>query len=182
MHDFTKSVAERFLRYTTFDTMSDDRAVGTSRPTTKGQLDLLYALEKECQALSLTTTLGPEAVLKATLAATDPSIPTIAFMAHVDTASDVMGDGVKAIRHFPYDGKDIILPSSLVLRVEDNPDLLKYIGQEIITSDGTTLLGSDDKAGVAIIMEALAYLVAHKEIRHGIGLYGRWRRRRFYRM
>ena len=165
MIDFTESVAERFIGYTRFDTMSDDGKVGTVRPTTPGQLILLQQLEKELRELGLTTYLGEEQVVMGTLKG-NVEAPTIGFIAHVDTANDVMGNGVKAQR-MVYKGGDVLLSGGTVIRAEENPDLEMYLGQEIITSDGTTLLGSDDKAGVAEIMEAISYLVLHPEIKHG---------------
>ena len=165
MIDFKQTVAERFLRYTKFDTMSNPKNVGIARPTTDGQLVLLKALKAEAEALGLETYLGKEAVVKVLLKGNTPS-PTIGFMAHVDTADDVMGNQVKA-QKIIYKGGEVTLLNGLKLTVENNPELEKYIGTEIITSDGTTLLGSDDKAGVAIIFEAIVYLLKHPEIKHG---------------
>ena len=101
-----------------------------------------------------------------TLKGNAPDIPAIGFMAHVDTADDVCGNGVKA-RRFVYEGGDIALENGTVIRSAENPDLAGLIGHEIITSDGTTLLGADDKAGVSEIMESVKYLTEHPEIRHG---------------
>lgn len=166
MEDFRKSVAERFLRYTKFDTMSDASFAGKKRPTTDGQLVLLNTLKEELDELGLETYLGKEAVVMGVLKANKPNIPTIGFMAHVDTADDVDGNHVKA-RKFIYEGGDIILNGGTKIRKSENPDLESYIGKEIITSDGTTLLGADDKAGVSEIMEGVKYLVEHPEIEHG---------------
>jgi peptidase T len=165
MENFKKSVAERFLRYTAFDTMSNPALAGVKRPTSEGQIVLLKALVEEARELGLEAELGPDTVTRVVLKG-NTKAPVIGFMAHVDTADDVPGDGVKA-RLIHYEGGDITLPSGLVLSVADNPELEEYVGSDIITSDGTTLLGSDDKAGVAIIMEGLKYLVAHPEIKHG---------------
>lgn len=165
MEDFRNKLKERFIRYTEFDTMSNPENIGICRPTTEGQMILLKALEKEAEALGLETYLGDEAVVKVLLKGNTDS-PTIGFMAHVDTADDVMGNNVKA-RCIKVDGNDIRLNDDVVLRIKDNPDLNKYISTEIITSDGTTLLGSDDKAGIAIIFEALSHLISHPEIKHG---------------
>src|SRR6516162_1414023 len=95
--------------------------------------------------------------------------PTVAWIAHVDTSPETSGHGVKPIIHRDYDGRDIVLPgdSTKVLRVADNPDLAALKGKTVITTDGTTLLGGDDKAGVTVIMEAAAHLMAHPEIPHG---------------
>ncbi len=166
MLDFSKSVAERFLRYTQFDTMSDPEKAGICRPTTPGQVVLLEELKKELEELGLEVYFGKEYVVMGRLKANAENLPAIGFMAHVDTADDVMGNGVKA-RRFIYEGGDIQLENGVSIKASENPDLEMYKGSEIITSDGTTLLGADDKAGVAEIMEAVSYLVKHPEIRHG---------------
>lgn len=166
MKDFTKNITDRFIRYTTFDTMSDSEKVGQVRPTTPGQIELLKALVKELEAIGADTYFGKEMVVRGYLPATDESLPTIGFMAHVDTADDVNGNNVKAIKHI-VTKEDITLPTGLVIAHKDNPDLIKYLGEEVITSSGDSLLGSDDKAGVAVIMEALEYLVKHPEIKRG---------------
>jgi len=166
MLDFTKSVAERFLRYTEFDTMSDPEKAGIERPTTPGQKVLLEELKRELEELGLEVYYGKEYVVMARLKATAENLPTIGFLAHVDTADDVMGNNVKA-RRFVYEGGDIVLEGGTVIKAEENPDLELYKGSEIITSDGTTLLGADDKAGVAEIMDAVTYLVKHPEIKRG---------------
>ncbi len=165
MIDFTGAVSRRFIGYTEFDTMSDDGLVGKARPTTSGQTVLLEHLIKELEELGLETYFGEESVVMGRLCG-NVDAPAIGFMAHVDTANDVMGNGVKAIRHL-YRGGDIELSGGTVIRADENPDLAMYIGFEVITSDGTTLLGSDDKAGVAEIMEAISYLVSHPEVKHG---------------
>lgn len=164
MIDFKDALSNRFIRYTEFDTMSDPKKCGVERPTTPGQVVLLEHLKGELEALGLETYFGEEKVVKGTLKGNAEG-KTIGFMAHVDTADDVMGNNVKAIRWPNYDGSDIPL-KGLTISVEDNPSLKKYIGSEIITSDGTTLLGSDDKAGVAIIMEVVKYLVEHPDVKH----------------
>lgn len=164
MLDFRKDIVERFIRYTEYDTMSNGNLGGIKRPTTDGQIVLLKKLKEELDELGLETYLGEESVVMGTLKGNAEG-KTIGFMAHVDTADDVMGDGVKAKIWKNYDGKDIIL-DGVSLLVKDNPDLLKYVGSDIITSDGTTLLGSDDKAGIAIIMEVIKYLVEHPEVKH----------------
>lgn len=166
MIDFTKGVSARFLDYTTYDTMSDPSKAGIERPTTPGQVVLQKALIRQLEELGLEVTYGDESVVHGILRSNTPGAPAVGFMAHVDTADDVMGNGVKAICH-DYKGGDIALPGGPVIRTADNPDLEDYIGGTVITSDGTTLLGADDKAGVAIIMEAMAYLVAHPGLPHG---------------
>lgn len=166
MIDFKKSVAERFLRYTKFDTMSNPELCGERRPTTAGQDELLEELAGELRGLGLEVYFGAEHVVMGTLKGNVPSAPVIGFIAHVDTADDVPGNGVKA-RTVKYEGGDIQLEGGTVIKASEHEDLALYIGEDIITSDGTTLLGSDDKAGVAEIMEAVRYLVEHPEIKHG---------------
>ena len=164
MIKFNDSVRDRFIRYTTYDTMSDGNASGNRRPTTEGQEELLLVLKKELEELGLETYYGEEKVVMGVLNG-NTSGTTIGFMAHVDTADDCNGNGVKAKVWSNYDGGVIELEDGVVLDPEKDKDLLLYKGKEIITSDGTSLLGSDDKAGVAIIMEALKYLVEHPEVK-----------------
>ena len=164
MIKFNDSVRDRFIRYTTYDTMSDGNASGNRRPTTEGQEELLLVLKKELEKLGLETYYGEEKVVMGVLKG-NSSGTTIGFMAHVDTADDCNGNGVKAKVWSNYDGGVIELEDGVVLDPEKDKDLLLYKGKEIITSDGTSLLGSDDKAGVAIIMEALKYLVEHPEVK-----------------
>lgn len=164
MIKFNDSVRDRFIRYTTYDTMSDGNASGNRRPTTEGQEELLLVLKKELEELGLETYYGEEKVVMGVLKG-NSSGTTIGFMAHVDTADDCNGNGVKAKVWSNYDGGVIELEDGFVLDPEKDKDLLLYKGKEIITSDGTSLLGSDDKAGVAIIMEALKYLVEHPEVK-----------------
>ena len=164
MIKFNDSVRDRFIRYTTYDTMSDGNASGNRRPTTEGQEELLLVLKKELEELGLETYYGEEKVVMGVLKG-NSSGTTIGFMAHVDTADDCNGNGVKAKVWSNYDGGVIELEDGVALDPEKDKDLLLYKGKEIITSDGTSLLGSDDKAGVAIIMEALKYLVEHPEVK-----------------
>lgn len=164
MIKFNDSVRDRFIRYTTYDTMSDGNASGNRRPTTEGQEELLLVLKKELEELGLETYYGEEKVVMGVLKGNTLGT-TIGFMAHVDTADDCNGNGVKAKVWSNYDGGVIELEDGVVLDPEKDKDLLLYKGKEIITSDGTSLLGSDDKAGVAIIMEALKYLVEHPEVK-----------------
>ena len=159
-----EDLRDRFVGYTAFDTMSDPSLVGKVRPTTAGQEKFLLSLCDELRGLGLDVYYGEEKVVMGVLDANGAD-GSVAFMAHVDTADAVPGNGVKARVIDSYDGSPIIL-DGVVIAPDEDKDLLKYIGSGIITSDGTTLLGSDDKAGVAIIMTALEYLVSHKEIRH----------------
>ena len=163
MISFNESVKKRFIRYTTYDTMSDAAECGKKRPTTPGQEELLLVLKKELEELGLETYFGEEKVVQGVLKGNSQG-STIGFMAHVDTADDCNGNNVKA-RCVKYDGSAIELQDGVVLDPLTDKDLMLYVGKEIITSDGTSLLGSDDKAGVAIIMEALKYLTEHPEVK-----------------
>ncbi|MCK9602613.1 MAG: peptidase T, partial [Sphaerochaeta sp.] len=163
-------ILSRFLRYAVIDTMSDDQAVAVKHPSTDGQWDLLNLLVDELKAMGISDIqVDPNGVVIARLASNiDHPVPTVAFMAHVDTADDVMGNNVKPRVIDSYDGKDIVLNEQYTLVAEENPELAKYVGETIIVTDGNTLLGSDDKAGVAEIMSAAAYLKAHPEVKHGV--------------
>jgi len=168
----TTTCIERFLRYVTFDTQSDEAS--TAYPSTEKQLVLLRHLKDELSALGLeAVTMDSYGYVTATLPANttkDPAtIPVIGFVAHVDTSPEMSGAGVKPIVHRDYQGGDIQLPDdpSAILKVAEHPDLAACVGHDIITASGTTLLGADDKAGVAEIMAAMEYLLAHPEIPHG---------------
>lgn len=158
---------ERLIRYAKIDTQSD--AGSTTTPSTQKQFDLLHVLKEELADIGLTEiTLDENGYLFATLPAnTDKPVPTLGFLAHVDTTSDFTGTNVNPQRIDNYDGKDIQLNEELTMSVEYFPNLKNYVGQTLITTDGTTLLGADDKAGIAEIMTAMEYLVQHPEIKHG---------------
>ena len=164
MKDFREELLGNFIFYTRFDTMSIPAHVGIQRPTSEGQKELIKELESELKALGLSVEIEDNWALKGLLKGNKDG-RCMAFMAHVDTSDDVMGNGVKA-QVIEYEGGDISLPSGLVIKAEENPDLGFYVGTKIVTSDGTTLLGSDDKAGVAIIMSAIGYLARHPEVPH----------------
>ena len=164
MKDFREELLGNFIFYTRFDTMSIPAHVGIQRPTSEGQKELIKELESELKALGLSVEIEDNWALKGLLKGNKDG-RCMAFMAHVDTSDDVMGNGVKA-QVIEYEGGDISLPSGLVIKAEENPDLDCYVGTKIVTSDGTTLLGSDDKAGVAIIMSAIGYLARHPEVPH----------------
>lgn len=164
MKDFREELLGNFIFYTRFDTMSIPAHVGIQRPTSEGQKELIKELESELRALGLSVEIEDNWALKGLLKGNKDG-RCMAFMAHVDTSDDVMGNGVKA-QVIEYEGGDISLPSGLVIKAEENPDLGCYVGTKIVTSDGTTLLGSDDKAGVAIIMSAIGYLARHPEVPH----------------
>ncbi len=165
----SSAVLERFLRYVRVDTQSSEES--TTYPSTGKQLDLLRALADELTTLGLTdVTMDEFGCVFATVPATmKKAIPTIGFVAHVDTSPEMSGAGVKPIVHRHYRGEDLVLPDdpSAVLRLKDNPALEEQIGHDIVTASGTTLLGADNKAGVAEIVTAAAYLVDHPEIPHG---------------
>ena len=161
---------ERFLRYVRIDTRSDPHS--PTQPSTPCQWDLLNLLEKELKEIGAAdVTLLPAGYVLATLPATSmkTGVPTIAWFAHVDTAPNLPG-AAKPIVHRAYDGRPIVLPDDpkQTLTVETTPHLGNCIGHDIITASGTTLLGSDDKSGVAIVMNAARYLLAHPEIPHGV--------------
>ncbi|MDR0733403.1 MAG: peptidase T [Dysgonamonadaceae bacterium] len=163
------TVTERFLKYISFDTQSDEKA--TTTPSTEKQTLLAQVLKSEAEALGLTEiSLDEQAYLMATLPAnTDKKLPAIGFIAHLDTSPDMSGANVKPkiIEH--YDGKNIVLneTENIVLSPEMFPELRLHKGEDIIVTDGTTLLGADDKAGIAEIMTAMQYLIEHPEIKHG---------------
>lgn len=168
MQPDTADLLERFLRYVRIDTRSNDQSAGT--PSTPGQWDLLRLLATELQALGLAdVTLTEHGYLLATLPATSPKpVPTLAWFAHVDTATNLPGLA-KPIVHRAYAGQPIVLPDDPTQRLtlETTPFLRDCLGHDIITASGTTLLGSDDKSGVAVIMSAVRHLLAHPEIPHG---------------
>jgi tripeptide aminopeptidase len=164
------TVLDRFLRYVQYDTQSNESS--STYPSTGNQLVLLRDLVAELQELGLTdAAIDEHGYVMATIPATTQksNVPTIGFIAHVDTSPEMPGAGVRPIVHRNYDGRDIVLPDdpAAVLRLADNPGLQEQIGHDIVTASGTTLLGADDKAGVAEIVTAAAYLVAHPEIAHG---------------
>ncbi|MBI5709897.1 MAG: peptidase T [Candidatus Eisenbacteria bacterium] len=164
------SVVERFLRYVTFDTQSAEDS--KTYPSTLKQLVLLDALAGELRALGLTDVVRDDhGYVFATIPATTKKqgVPVIGFIAHVDTSPEASGAGVKPIVHRAWQGGDIVLPDdpTAVLRLGDNPELKEQVGNDIITASGITLLGADNKAGVAEIVAAAEYLVQHPEIPHG---------------
>lgn len=163
------SVVERFLRYVQIDTQSDRES--NSRPSTQKQLDLARLLVEELKALGLQDVeLDANGYVMATLPANiDKPLPTLGLIAHMDTSPDMTGSNVRPQLVPNYDGKDILLNAAenIVLRVADFPEIQKYISQTLITTDGTTLLGADNKAGVAEIMAALEVLQSHPEFPHG---------------
>lgn len=162
-----KKVEERFLEYIKIDTKSDKTTKVT--PSTKGQLEFGKVLASELKNLGLSDVkISNDGYIYATLDGNlDKKVPTIGFIAHMDTAPDMDGKCVNPKIVENYDGKDINLNDSVILSPEFSPELKGYIGQTLITTDGTTLLGADDKAGVSEIMTAVEYLINHPEIKHG---------------
>lgn len=162
-----EKLIERLIRYAKIDTQSDFENDAT--PSTPGQWDLLAELEKEMKNIGLEEVeVDDHGYLFGTLPAnTEEQRPVIGFLAHVDTATDFTGKGVNPQRVEKYDGKNISLNDKVTMRTADFPALQNYIGHTLITTDGTTLLGADNKAGIAEIMTAMEYLIEHPEIEHG---------------
>ena len=164
------NLIDRFLQYVKFDTQSDELTNMT--PSTPGQMEFAVYLEKELQKLGLTEiSLDENGYLMASLPSNidDREVPTVGFIAHLDTSPDMSGRHVSPRIVQNYDGKDITLNAdeNIVLSPDEFPELLNYIGQDLIVTDGMTLLGADDKAGIAEIITAVDYLKRHPEIKHG---------------
>jgi tripeptide aminopeptidase len=164
------TVLDRFLRYVCYDTQSDEQS--TTYPSTEKQLVLLHDLAAELRGIGLAdAAMDEHGYVMATIPATTKKtgVPTIGFIAHVDTSPEMPGANVKPIVHRAYDGRDLVLPDdpAAVLRLADNPDLRDQLGHDIVTASGSTLLGADDKAGVAEIVTAAEHLTAHPDIPHG---------------
>jgi tripeptide aminopeptidase len=164
------STAERFMRYVQVDTQSDPHA--TCFPSTEKQKDLGKILVQELIAIGITDAyIDEHGYVFGTIPATSgkENIPTLCFCSHMDTAPDCSGTNVKPILHKAWDGSDIVLPddTTQIIKKEDYEYLQSRIGDDLITASGTTLLGADDKAGVAIIMDATNYLITHPKIQHG---------------
>ena len=162
-------ITERFLSYVAFDTQSSEES--TTTPSTHKQFDLATHLVDELKALGLTEVeMDDMGYVYATLPAnTDEDIPTIGFIAHMDTSPDASGADIKPRIVRAYDGKDLVLDAEagIVTDVKTFPELLDHVGEDIIVTDGHTLLGADDKAGIAEIVSAMEYLLEHPEIKHG---------------
>ena len=163
-----EKLLDRFLRYVSVDTQSDENS--ESQPSAAKELDLLRMLRDELCALGVEATLDEYGYVMASIPSNlDKEVPAIGFIAHVDTAPDASGKDVKPQIIPDYDGGAIDLKGvpGLQLRPEEFPEMLHYVGKTLITTDGTTLLGADDKAGVAEIMHAVQYIVSHPEFKHG---------------
>ena len=163
------TAAERFMRYVQIDTQSDPQS--DTYPTTEKQKNLSSLLAEELKAMGIEDAHMDEfGYVYATIPATsEKKVPVICFCAHVDTAPDCSGTGVKPILHTNYQGQDIVLPDdkTQVLKASEYPYLRSQLGNDIITASGTTLLGADDKAGVAEIMDMANFLMSHKGVKHG---------------
>ena len=165
-----RQAIDYFLRYVTVDTTPDESS--RTSPSTEGQVRLLRQIEADLRAIGAAdVALDANGYLMAGIPATTArtGVPAIGFIAHVDTSPEMPGSNVRPLVHAAYDGRDLVLPDApgVVLRLDDTPALRRQIGHDIVTASGTTLLGADDKAGVAAIVAAAAYLVAHPEIAHG---------------
>ncbi|MBZ5857231.1 peptidase T [Flavihumibacter profundi] len=169
INTYQYTVEDRFLRYVQVDTQSD--FFSDSFPSTEKQKDLGLMLVEELKAIGLADAeMDQFGYVYATIPAnSEKEIPTICFCSHMDTSPDVSGTGVKPLIHRNYDGGDIVLPDdpSQVITMADHPYLKEKIGEDIVTASGTTLLGADDKAGVAVIMDLANFLVTHPELKHG---------------
>ena len=165
---YHETILKRFLRYAVINTMSDPH-VTNKRPSTDGQLELLQILFNELQDLGIESVVFDKKgyVVAKIESNSDKEITPIAFMAHVDTADDVWGNDVKPRVIEKYDGSIITLNSEYALDPAEHPDLKDVVGSTIVVTDGNTLLGGDDKAGVAIIMSLAEYLMTHNEVLHG---------------
>lgn len=163
-----EKILDRFLRYVSIDTQSDENS--ESQPSTAKQLDLLKLLCKELNEMGVEATLDEYGYVMGSIPSNiDKKVPAIGFISHVDTSPDASGKDVKPQIIKDYDGTDIELKGvpGLALKPSEFPELLNHKGETIITTDGTTLLGADDKAGVAEIMNAVQYIVEHPEFKHG---------------
>ena len=164
-----QKLIDRFLKYVQINTMSDDTS--TTFPSSSVQIDFAKQLVEECKAIGLTEVILDEfGYVMATLPSTiSTDAPTIGLIAHMDTIPDFSGDGVRPKIVENYDGKDILLnkDSNITLSPSQFPVLDTLVGESLITTDGTTVLGGDDKAGIAEILTAMEYLIAHPEIPHG---------------
>lgn len=163
-----EKILDRFLRYVSVDTQSDENS--ESQPSSAKQLDLLRMLRDELTAMGVEATLDEYGYVMATVPSNiDKKVPAVGFIAHVDTSPDASGANVRPQIIENYDGGDIALKGvlGLFLKPSEFPELLGHKGETIITTDGTTLLGADDKAGVAEIMNAVQYMVEHPEFKHG---------------
>ncbi len=167
-NDIMEKILDRFLRYVAVDTQSDPES--DSQPSAAKEFNLLKMLRDELHAMGVEASLDEYGYVMAKIPSNcGKDVPAVGFIAHVDTAPDASGDNIRPQIIRNYDGSDIPLKGveGLYLKVSEFPELADYRGQTLITTDGTTLLGADDKAGVAEIMDAVQYIMAHPEFRHG---------------
>lgn len=168
-NNYNFTVTERFVRYAKIDTQSNPES--PTCPSTEKQKNLSRVLVEELKLMGITDAeMDEHGYVYATIESnTSKKVPVLCFCSHVDTAPDCTGTNVNPVIHKNYDGKDIVLPgdTSQVIKVSEHPELKNQIGNDVITTDGTTLLGADDKAGVAEIMDAAHYLMKHPELKHG---------------
>src|SRR5690349_3112847 len=166
---YNYTAASRFLKYVQVDTQSDPDS--QTQPSTAKQLDLSRILVDELKEMGIADAhLDEYGYVYATVPSnTSKKVPVICFCSHVDTSPDSSGANVKPMLHRAYDGNDIVLPDdpSQVISSNEHPYLKEKIGDDIITASGTTLLGADDKAGVAVIMDLVHFLVSHPDVKHG---------------
>ncbi|MBQ7458958.1 MAG: peptidase T [Bacteroidales bacterium] len=161
-----EKILDKFLRYVSFDTQSSEES--PSQPSTAKQLKLLSQLQGELQQMGIESSLDEYGYVMATIPAnTASNAPKLGFIAHVDTSPDAPGCNIKPQIIENYDGGDVVLGDGKSLKVSEFPEMQLYRGQTLITTDGTTLLGADDKAGVAEIMCAAEYMMTHPEFKHG---------------
>lgn len=163
-----EKLIDKFLRYVSVETTSDENS--ETQPSSQKEFDLLRMLQKELQDMGIKAELDEYGYVMATIPAnSDKEIPAIGFIAHVDTSPDASGKDIKPQIIENYQGGDILLNAEkeIVLRVSEFPEMQQYIGKTMITTDGTTLLGADDKGGVAAIMCAAEYIMEHPEFKHG---------------
>ena len=168
--DYQYTCVPRFLKYVKYDTQSDESS--ETFPSTEKQKILGADLVKELLEMGLAdAAMDEHGYVMATIPANSDKadVPVVGFIAHMDTSPDVTGENVKPVLHENYDGKDIVLPAdnSIVITVADNPELANKAGETIITADGTTLLGADNKSGIAEIFDAAHFLLTHPEVKHG---------------
>ena len=162
------NILDRFLKYVSIDTQSNEDS--PSQPSTEKQLNLLKLLRDELEAMGVEASLDEYGYVMGSIPSNlDHPVPAVGFIAHVDTAPDAPGNDIKPQIIKDYDGGEIPLKGvpGLALKPSEFPEMLHYLGQTLITTDGTTLLGADDKAGVAEIMDAVQYIMAHPEFKHG---------------
>lgn len=162
-----ENITNRFLKYISIDSKSDEKKAKIIKPTSKGQIELAMLLKDELINLGLEANINNEGFVFSTLKAnTDKKIPKVGFIAHVDTSPEMPG-GIKNPQILKYQGGDIKLKDNIYIKEEDFPFLKDLIGKTLITTNGDMLLGADDKAGVAAIMDAIEYLIKNPDIEHG---------------